>query len=86
MTWIITDVNFTLRGWFEYFKHSHPAVFRELDGWVRQRLRSVLRKRSGRRGRARGRDHQRWPNAYFAERGLYSLHAARASAVQPSRR
>ena len=86
LTWIITDVNFTLRGWFEYFKHSHAAVFRELDGWVRQRLRSVLRKRSGRRGRARGRDHQRWPNAYFADRGLYSLHAARVSVVQSSRR
>ena len=31
----------------------------------------------------RGRDHQRWPNAYFAEQGLYSLVMARASVSQP---
>lgn len=86
LSWIITDVNRTLRGWFEYFKHSHPAVFRELDGWTRHRLRSVLRKRTGRRGRGRGRDHQRWPNAFFAKRGLYSLETARALVVRSSRR
>lgn len=86
LSWTITDVNRTLRGWFEYFKHSHPAVFRELDGWTRHRLRSILRKRSGRRGRGRGRDHQRWPNAFFAERGLYSLETARALVVRSSRR
>jgi RNA-directed DNA polymerase len=86
LSWMIANVNLTLRGWFEYFKHSHPVVFRELDGWVRQRLRSVLRKRAGQRGRSRGRDYQRWPNTFFAERGLYSLHTARASVAQPSRR
>jgi RNA-directed DNA polymerase len=46
------------------------------------RLRSILRCRDHRRGRGRGRDHQLWPNAYFAERGLYSLVTARAAAVQ----
>jgi RNA-directed DNA polymerase len=83
---IIADVNRTLRGWFEYFKHSHRTVFADQDGWVRMRLRSILRKRSGRRGRGRGRDHQRWPNAYFAERGLFSLKTAHALAAQSSRR
>jgi RNA-directed DNA polymerase len=86
LSWMIANVNLTLRGWFEYFKHSHPVVFCDLDGWIRMRLRSVLRKRAGRRGRGRGRDHQRWPNAFFAERGLYSLQTARASVVQSSRR
>jgi RNA-directed DNA polymerase len=40
------------------------------------RLRSILRKRAGKQGRGRGPDNQRWPNAYFAECGLYSLEAA----------
>jgi RNA-directed DNA polymerase len=73
---IIDAVNRTLRGWFEYFKHSHHTTFEPLDGWVRMRLRSILRKRQGRRGRGRGRDHQRWPNAYFRGKGLYSMHEA----------
>jgi RNA-directed DNA polymerase len=79
---IIADVNRTLRGWFEYFKHSHRATFPRIDGWMRMRLRSILRKRSGRRGRGRGHDHQRWSNAYFAERGLYSLTTAHKLAGQ----
>jgi RNA-directed DNA polymerase len=83
---IITDVNFTLRGWFEYFKHSYRTTFTSLDGWVRMRLRSILRKRRGLRGCGRGSDHQRWPNAYFATHGLFSLVTAHEVAVQSSRR
>ncbi|MBI3263931.1 MAG: group II intron reverse transcriptase/maturase [Acidobacteria bacterium] len=79
---IIADVNRTLRGWFEYFKHSHRLTFPWLDGWVRMRLRTILRRRSGRRGRGRGGDHQRWPNAYFAERGLFRLTTAHRLACQ----
>lgn len=79
---IIADVNRTLAGWLEYFKHSHRNIFRNLDGWTRMRLRSILSKRSKRRGRGRGRDHQRWPNAFFGERGLLSLEAARAEACR----
>jgi RNA-directed DNA polymerase len=86
LSWIIAQVNQTLYGWFGYFKHSHPAVFRELDGWIRMRLRSVLRKRSGRKGRGHGRDHQRWPNSFFVAHGLYSLKSAHAAAVQSSPR
>ena len=83
---IIVDLNRTLRGWFEYFQHSHPTTFDPLDGWVRMRLRSILRHWRGRRGRGRGSDHQRWPNAYFTARGLFSLAAAHALACQSSRR
>jgi RNA-directed DNA polymerase len=79
---IIADVNPTLRGWFGYFKHSHANTFPSVDGWVRRRLRSILRKRSKGRGISRGRDHQRWPNAYFRELGLYSLEAAHRSLLQ----
>ena len=83
---IVTELNRSLRGWFEYFKHSHRTAFPGLDQWVRMRLRSLLRQRHGRTGRGRGLDHQRWPNAFFAERGLFFLTAAHALACQPSSR
>lgn len=79
---IIAEINRTTRGWFEYYKHSHAITFARLDGWVRMRLRSILRKRFGRRGRGRGRDHQRWPNAFFSQHGLFSLVTAHANARQ----
>jgi len=78
---IIEDINRTLRGWFGYFKHSHRTTFRPLDQWVRQRLRSILRKRHKGKGRARGVDHQRWPNDYFVVLGLISLASAREQAA-----
>ena len=78
----IADVNRLLGGWFEYFKHSHRNTFPRLDGWVRMRLRSILRKRRGRSGRGHGQDHNRWPNAFFAEQGLYSLVTAHAQIRQ----
>ena len=80
---IIEDVNRTTRGWFEYFKHSYKTTFESIDGWIRMRLRSILRHRSGGRGCGRGRDHHRWPNAYFADRGLFSLAAAYRLACRP---
>ena len=81
LTHIIEDLNRTLRGWFAYFKHSHWTTFERLDGWIRQRLRSILRKWNKRSGRATGKDNQRWPNAYFVERGLISLALAHAKAA-----
>jgi RNA-directed DNA polymerase len=79
---IIANVNRSARGWFEYFKHSHRYTFRPLDQWLRMRLRSILRSRRGRRGRGRGSDHQRWPNAFFAKGGLFNFVTARAAARQ----
>lgn len=82
----VTGVNRTLAGWFEYFKHSHKTTFPSLDSWIRMRLRSILRKRQGRKGRGRGADHQRWPNAFFTKLGLFSLTTAHALACQSSSR
>jgi RNA-directed DNA polymerase len=76
LTWIVGTLNSTLQGWFGYFRHCHWNVFTDLDSWIRGRLRSILRKRAGRQGRGRGADHQRWPNLYFADQGLYSLQRA----------
>jgi RNA-directed DNA polymerase len=82
---IIEEINLSVSGWFEYFRHSVANVFTRLDKWIRQRLRSVLRKRHKLQGRSRGRDHQRWPNAYFAELGLISMALARRKASQSRR-
>jgi len=83
---IIEDLNRTLRGWFEYFKHSYRRTFHLIDGWIRRRLRSLLRKRLGRQGisKVHGADHHRWPNAFFAKHGLFSLRTAYELARQSS--
>ena len=86
LAYIIGRLNRTMRGWFVYFQHSHPWTFNRLDAWIRQRLRAILRKRSKRRGMAKGGDFRRWPNAFFAQQGLFSLATAHATACQSSRR
>jgi len=78
---IIGDINPTLRGWFGYFQHAAPGVFRAIDGFVRRRLRAILRKQEKRPGFGRCKaDHQRWPNAFFASHGLFTLQTAHAQA------
>jgi RNA-directed DNA polymerase len=74
---IISQINPVLKGWFGYFKQAHPSDLSGTDGWVRMRLRSILRKRHKRKGRGRGLDHHRWPNRYFENLGLFSLEHAR---------
>jgi len=74
-TEIIRGVNRTMRGWYEYFQHSTPGTFAAVDGYVRRRLRSLLEKRRGRTRHGLGSAHRRWPNEWFAQRGLLSLKA-----------
>lgn len=81
----ITRLNEILRGWYGYFQYSHRTTFPKVDGYVRGRLRAILRKRAGKRGRSRGIDHHQWRNHYFSERGLFSLVAAHVSSRQPPR-
>ena len=74
---IIADLNPMFRGWFGYFKHATPALFGVIDGFARRRLRAILRKQEKRPGIGRcAADHQRWPNAFFADHGLFTLKAA----------
>jgi RNA-directed DNA polymerase len=75
---IVTDVNRTLRGWYGYFQHSKANVFGTVDGYVRHRLRRLLQWRRDGRGKGKGRADHRWPNKWFAQRGLLCLAAEHA--------
>ena len=80
---IIADLNPMLRGWFGYFKHARSSTFQAIDGFVRRRLRAILRRRHKRQSAGRTlQDHQRWPNAFFAAQGLFTLHEAYVQARQ----
>jgi RNA-directed DNA polymerase len=76
---VIAQVNRSAQGWFGYFKYSHHTTFKRLDGWLRTRVRSLLRRRQKRRGRATFADHCQWTNAYFKAQGLYSFVTAHAA-------
>jgi len=81
---IIADLNPLLRGWFGYFMHARPRLFRRLDQFLRRRLRAVLRKQERRPSMGRSEaDHRRWTNAFFADRGLFTLSAAFEAARNP---
>ncbi len=82
---IITELNPVLRGWFNYFKHADARlrddVFKETDGFIRRRLRSILRNHG--KNPSFGRclnDHRRWPNKFFVSLGLLDLSVARVTA------
>jgi RNA-directed DNA polymerase len=81
---IIDDLNPMLRGWFGYFKHAVPSVLRDTDGFIRRRLRAILRRRRKRSGFGSClNDHLSWPNAFFASLGLFTLSTARYRARLP---
>jgi RNA-directed DNA polymerase len=80
---IVADLNPMLRGWFAYFQHAHPWTFPRIDGFVRRRLRALLRKQQKRPGAGRCySDQLRWPNAFFAAAGLFTMTEARTLASQ----
>ena len=80
-TIIDEKVNPILRGWCGYFKHVHASELKELDQWIRMRLRSILRKRRRGEGRGRGLDHHRWKNCYFRQHGLFFLAESQAEFI-----
>lgn len=62
-------------------------MFKKLDGRIRKRLRGILRKRHNISGRAYTTvDNRRWPNAYFANAGLYSMTKARQLELESLRK
>jgi hypothetical protein len=71
---IVAKANPILRGWYGYFRESHPTGLSGPDGWIRRRLRAMLRKREKRPGYGLSQaDSRRWPNRWFAGQGLFSL-------------
>jgi RNA-directed DNA polymerase len=81
---VVSDLNRVLKGWFAYFKHAHERTFSTLDAQIRRRLRAMLRKQEKRPAFGRClNDHLRWPNRFFAEAGLFAMHAGWLSARQP---
>jgi RNA-directed DNA polymerase len=83
INYVIASLNPTLKGWFAYFKHAHRFTFSSLDGFIRRRLRAMLRRQKHRPGQGRcRRDHHQWPNAFFAGLGLFTMTEALALARQ----
>lgn len=81
--YVIASLNPTLRGWYEYFQHAHRFTFSTIDGFVRRRLRAMLRRQKHRPGQGRClRDHKQWPNAFFANLGLFTMSEAHKLARQ----
>jgi RNA-directed DNA polymerase len=72
---IAFELSRVLRGWFHYFRHCRWTIYRDLDAKIRSRLRRLLMKRHRKNPRRLSR-HHRWPTAYFARTGLYSLREA----------
>ena len=71
---IVAKANPILRGWHGYFRESHRTGLNGPDGWLRRRLRAMLRKREKRPGYGLSEaDSRRWPNRWFAAQGLFSL-------------
>ena len=78
---VIAELNPVLRGWFGYFKQAHPTTFSDLDGFIRRRLRSLLAKQNKRTHVGFSVNiHRLWPNAFFANAGLFALQASWQSA------
>lgn len=71
---VIASRNPTLMGWYGYFQHAHRFTFSSIDGFVRRRLRAVLRKQKRRPGQGRClNDHNKWPNVFFADLGPFTM-------------
>jgi RNA-directed DNA polymerase len=74
---VIVSLNPILKGWYGYFRHAHRSTFSAIDGFIRRRLRAILRKQQHRPGRGRCfSDHKLWPNAFFADLGLFTMSTA----------
>lgn len=81
---IIAELNPMLQGWFEYFKHAYRSTFNRNDGFVRRRLRAILLKRNKKK-QCFGitlNAHRQYPNRYFANLRLFTLHEAWVVACQ----
>ena len=83
IAFVIASLNPMLKGWFGYFKQAHSDTFSAIDGFVRRRLRSLLRTQQHRPGHGRClADQKQWPNSFFADLGLFTMSEAHQLARQ----
>jgi len=68
---MIERLNRRIRDGIRYFRGGVLKVYERLARWLHGRLRSLVRRRRGRRGRERGADHQLYPNTFFTKHGLF---------------
>jgi RNA-directed DNA polymerase len=80
---IVFRLNRTLKGWRAYFDHGVRNVYEGLDEMTRRRLRKLMLKRRGKRGKPWGKINQRWPNAFFDKLGLWRLATSPSPTRQP---
>ena len=74
---VIASLNPTLKGWCAYFKQAHRFTFSSVDGFIRRRLRAMLRKQKHRPGQGRClNDHTM---AKFLLRQSWAVHDVRSS-------
>jgi RNA-directed DNA polymerase len=78
---IIQQINQSVQGWFNYFRHCHWSIFKPYDAMIRRRLRRLLLKRHRRNPKRLSRT-QRWPNAFFTKLGYKDLNGTHARFVQ----
>lgn len=66
---VVEALNPVIRGWGNYFRRTNwRSDARDMDGWIRRRLRSFIRKKAG-----VALQSYRYPNAFFQKKGLVSL-------------
>nr|WP_238527732.1 group II intron maturase-specific domain-containing protein [Lentisphaera araneosa] len=64
---IIKGLRPSLKGWYEYFKHSNRWAMLEVDAFFRRRLRSIIAKYNRKKGSHRFIDNRKYTKKYFAE-------------------
>ena len=82
---IIAQIKPIQRGWFEYYKHCYHTEFPGVDGWIRRRLRSILKRRERRYGIATAKDNAKYPNITFDRCGFFSMARAHSKLCQSLR-
>lgn len=73
---VVLRLNRVLVGWFGYYKHCRPWVLKELDAFIRSRVRAILWRQAKGRGFPPRTVNMTWPTRYFQQLGLFSLLAA----------
>jgi RNA-directed DNA polymerase len=72
---VITNLNRTLMGWFNYFNSAEKKYFSSIR-WVHPTTESPAAQTNKSKGVGKSREcHERWPNSFFAKEGLFTIDA-----------